>query len=238
LTRETYGVSTATWAFRSLSRSHRVRLATGIGFVFHLLSTVTLISLSGRRDIAGFVYLTGFIPIAILATVTQGNLFGVDRGSTLTAFATPVCAKTFCRVKLVVALLWTLGTLLTGLVAGLTVIGLRFVPVALLQIAFAFLLCAVGGMLSVFAPSSRAYARTTAQTMSVTTLVPLNVVSLLGIGGASKLLTSVNEIDIQVILASACMLTALLMEIASIVFIGNLFESRRDHIMDALRENP
>lgn len=237
MTRESSARSMGTWAFRALNRSPRVRFATAIGLVFHLLSTLTLIRLGGR-DIASFVYLTGFIPIAILATVIQGNLFGVDRGGTLTALAMPVSLKTFCRVRFVAALSWTLCTLLIGWLVGVIWRGVAFLPVVLLQLAFVFLLCAIGEMLSALAPSSRTYTRTTGQTMSTAALVPLSVVSLLGISGASKLLTSGITIDKQAILAAACMITALAIEIASVVVIGNLFESRRDQIMNALRENP
>jgi uncharacterized protein YneF (UPF0154 family) len=230
--------SMGVWAFRSLARSQRVRFATAVGFVFHLLSTFMLIRLGERRDIAGFVYLTGFIPVAILATVTQGNLFGVDRGATLTTFATPVAGKTFSRLRLFVALLWTLASLLVGWIVGVTVIGPPFIPVLLLQLAFAFLLCSVAGILSVYVPSSRAYARTTGQTMSVTTLVPLNLVSLVAIAGAIRMISPVDEVGTRTILAAVCAVATLLLSVAAFVFIGNLFESRKESIMDALKENP
>src|SRR5665213_1577050 len=99
------------WAFRSLLRSQRVRLATGIALVFHLGSILTLIRRDGKGVVAPFVYLSGFIPIAILATVTQGNLFGTDRGSTITALTAPVHTKTFCRLRIAASMLWTLAVL-------------------------------------------------------------------------------------------------------------------------------
>jgi hypothetical protein len=230
--------SMCVWAFRSLARSQRVRFATAVGLVFHLLSTFMLIRLGERRDVAGFVYLIGFIPVAILATVTQGNLFGVDRGATLTTFATPVSGKTFSRLRLLVAQSWTLATLLIGWIVGVTVIGPPYIPILLLQLAFAFLLCAVAGILSVCVPSSRAYARTTGQTMSVTTLVPLNLVSLLGIAGAIKLISPVEEVGKRTTLAAACAGVTLILSVAVFVITGNLFESRKESIVDALKENP
>lgn len=226
------------WALRSLLRSHRVRFATAVGFVFHLLSTFTLIKLIGKGNIPPFIYLAGFVPIVILATVTQGNLFGIDRGSALTAFVTPVRARTFCRVRLVVAMCWTLGTLLMGWILGMVVIGERFLPIILLQLGFCLLLGATGGMLSVFAPSSRSYARTTGQTMSVPTLVPLNAVSLLGIGGVIKFLRLGNDLREQTTLAAICALILSLLGVVAVVAIGVLAESRKERIMDALEENP
>jgi hypothetical protein len=226
------------WAFRSLVRSRRVRFATAVGLTFHLLSTLMLVRLGERRDVGGFAYLTGFIPIAILATVTQGNLLGVDRGATLTAFATPVRAKVFSRVRLFVALWWTIATLIAGWIVGLRAIGSSFIPVLLLQLAFALLLCSVAGPLSVYVPSSRAYARTTGQTMSVITLVPLNLVSLFAIAGAIRLVSPVDEIRSRTAVAAACAVATLLLSAAAFVLVGNLFESRKESILDVLKENP
>jgi hypothetical protein len=226
------------WAFRSLMRSHRVRFATAVGLLFHLLCTLMLIRLGERQDIAAFVYVTGFVPIAILATVTQGNLFGVDRGATLTALALPVSARTFSRLRLSVALLWTLAVMVPGWVVGLIVIGPTFVSIVLMELAFAFVLCAVAGIFSVFAPSSRAYARTTGQTMPVTTLVPLNVVSLLGMAGAIKLISLLNKAEKGTMLAVACVIATFLLSVAAIFFVGPLFETRREQIVDVLKENP
>jgi hypothetical protein len=209
-----------------------------VGLIFHLSSTLMLARLGERRDVGGFVYLTGFIPIAILATVTQGNLFGVDRGATLTAFATPVPGNVFARVRLFVALWWTIATLIAGWIVGLTAIGSSFIPVLLLQLAFAFLLCSVAGLLSVYVPSSRAYARTTGQTMSVITLVPLNLVSLLAIAGAIRLVSPVDEIRSRTTLAAACAAATLLLSAAAFVLVGNLFKSRKESILDVLKENP
>jgi hypothetical protein len=230
--------SGVTWALRALRRSHRVRFATAVSLIFHLLSTFMLVRLAGRPDASGFAYITGFVPCVILSTVTQGNLLGVDRGSTLTALATPARTKSFFWTRLVVALLWTLTTLLAGWIIGLGAMGARFAPVVLMQMAFAFLLCPAGGILSVLAPSSRAYSRATGQTTSVTVLVPLNVVGILGIGGAIKLLSSAGGVGRQTAVAAACVAATLAAGALAVVAAGNVFESRRDRVLDALRENP
>lgn len=226
------------WAFRSLTRSHRVRFATAVALLFHLLSTSMLIRLGDRQIIAAFVYVIGFVPIAILATVTQGNLFGVDRGATLTALALPISARTFSRLRLSMALVWTIAVLVPGWLVGLIVIGPRFLSTVLIQMAFAFTLCAVAGIFSVFVPSSRAYPRTTGQTMPVTTLIPLNVVSLLGMAGAIKLISLLNNAEKGTALAVAVVIPTFLLSTAAVILVGPLFESRREQIVDVLKENP
>jgi hypothetical protein len=226
------------WAFRALARSNRVRFATAVALLFHVLCTLMLIRLAERRDIPAFAYVIGFIPIAILATVTQGNLFGVDRGATLTALTAPVRGRTFSRLRLSVALLWILAVLVPGWLIGSIVIGRGFVSIVLMQLAYAFVLCAVGGVFSVFAPSSRAYTRTTGQTMPVTTLVPLNVVSLLAMTGAIKLISVLDKSGKGAMLAIVCVIVAFVLSAVAIVFVGPLFEARREQIVNVLKENP
>jgi hypothetical protein len=215
-----------------------VQLASVIALFFHLLFVLTLVRIGAQPALPPFVYLAGFVPVAILATATQGNLFGTDRGSTITALTAAVRARTYCRLRLVTSFMWGLVILLAGWIVGVTAMGIRFLPLALLQLALFVILSATGAVLSVLSPSSRSYDRATAQTMSVTALAALNVVSIVFILASTKLLSSVPDFSARMSVAIVSAAIAVAAEIAAVFWIGDLFESRRDTMIDTLRENP
>jgi hypothetical protein len=223
-------------AFRALVRSDRVRFVTGIGVVFHLLSTLLLLRSRNATQVPEFVYFLGFVPIVILATVTQANTFGTDRGATLTAFCSPIAPERYCRGRAAAAVAWSLTTLAPGWLLGLAFARSRFAPVLLLEFAVMLVLAVAGEMLAVLAPSSRSYTRMVGQTMSLSVQVPFNLVSLAAIVAASRFLA--GSAGHRAVIAAACTALALLLWLVAQPMAGRLFRARREAILNVLRLVP
>ena len=205
--------------------------------LFQIAAVILLrVSENGPRPSA-IIYLLAFVPVVVLTTVTQANLFGVDRGASMAALAGPLMLSELVRIKVTTALFWTGGILAIGAAVVFPMLGSQHLRLLLLQAGLVFLLAAAGSLCSVLFPASARNDRIAAQTTPLAVTVLLNTLMVAWASGSLALLASVSNTGSGVIAAALAAGAALIWR-ACLKRVNELAASRREQIAHALREAP